>query len=100
MTVHLCHGYQSVAWGRLVSDHLDNGIWIEERRAQIVFRSLPIAINHLDRRLAKGNRGYVVGAVGAVGQQSTSRFQIRLPAPLLPCKSVNKDMEITPGKIG
>ena len=44
MTVHLCHGYQSVAWGRLVSDHLDNGVCIEEQRAQIVFRSLPMAI--------------------------------------------------------
>ena len=56
--------------------------------------------NHLDRRLAKGNRGDVVGAVGAVGQHQDFRFQIRLPAPLLPGKSVNKDMEITPGKIG
>ena len=57
-------------------------------------------LNHLDRRLTKGNRCDVVGAVGAVGQRQDFRFQIRLPAPLLPCKSVNKDMEITPGKIG
>ena len=56
--------------------------------------------NHLDRRLAKGNWGDVVGAVGAVGQRQDFRFKIRLPAPLLPCKSVNKDMKITPGKIG
>ena len=61
---------------------------------------MPIATNHLDRRLAKGNWGDIVGAVGAVGQRQDFRFKIRLPAPLLPCISVNKDMEITPGKIG